>query len=168
MKFLPYSSVPEFYEEYLAYCTAELKAPRTYAGEECFRKAFLSLNKEYRLIGSKGSFPTCDICNNANDMLRNLKIKDQSHREIILKFKRLHLQQQMKEREYMEQNRMDSKVEYKSQPVQFFCLIDAMTSSRGDVPQVGLKHRQPKSEILQTIENRVIGKFYTPVAVCIL
>ena len=155
---MPYSSVTEFFEEYLAYCTAGLLAPRTYAGEECFRKAFLSLDRHYRLIGAKGSFPTCDVCNNANDMLRNLKIKDQSHREIILKFKRLHLQQQMKEREYMEQNRMESKVEYKNQPTHFFCLIDAMTSSRGDVPKVGLKHRQPKSDILHTIENRVIGK----------
>jgi hypothetical protein len=150
--------VNEFYQEYAAYCSAELMPPRSCAKEETFRKAWKSLESEYRLIGAKGSFPTCDVCNNANDLLRNLKIKDQSHREVILKFKRLHLMQQMQERMYMEQNRMESKLEYNNQPVQFFCLIDAMTSSRGDVPQVGLNHRQPKSEITHTIENRVIGK----------
>lgn len=44
------------------------------------------------------------------------------------------------------------------QPLHFFCLIDARTCSRGDVPQVGGTHRQSKSEIAHTIENRVIGE----------
>ena len=83
-----------FFEEYLAFCTAERLSPNQYAKDETFRKVFL--------ITAKGSMPTCDICNNANDMLRNLEIRDQSSREIILKFKRLHLQQQMEERQYME------------------------------------------------------------------
>lgn len=116
------------------------------------------MNNEFRLITSKGIMPTCDICNNANDMLRSLEIRDQSSREIILKFKRLHLQQQMEERQYMEKNRIESKMESAGQPLQFFCLIDAMTCSRGDVPQVGGTHRQSKSEIAHTIENRVIGE----------
>ena len=53
-------------------------------------------------------------------------------------------------------NRMESRMESAGQPNQYFCLIDAMTCSRGDVPQVGGKHRQSKSEITHTIENRVI------------
>ena len=69
--------------------------PNTYAKREPFRKVFKNMSSEFRLIGAKGSFPTCDICNNANDFLRNLTYKDQSHREIILKFKRLHLMQQL-------------------------------------------------------------------------
>jgi hypothetical protein len=151
--------VPEFYKEYLAFCHAEQMSPSGYAKDETFRKVFLRMKNEFRLIGAKGSMPTCDICNNANDMLRASNIKDQSTREIILKFKRLHLQQQMKERQYMEQNRMASKTLVNGQPIQFFCLIDAMTCSRGDVPQVGAKYRQGKSEITHQIENRVIGEY---------
>jgi hypothetical protein len=156
---LPYGSVPEFFKEYLAFCHAEHLTPSGYAKDETFRKTFLSLKNEFRLIGAKGSMPTCDICNNANDMLRASHIKDQSSREIILKFKRLHLQQQMKERQYMEQNRIVSKTLVNGQPTQFFCLIDAMTCSRGDVPQTGRKFRQGKSEISHQIENRVIGEY---------
>ena len=78
------------------------------------------MDNEFRLITAKGSMPTCDICNNANDMLHNLEIRDQSSREIILKFKRLHLQQQMEERQYMEKNRVESKMKSASQPDQFF------------------------------------------------
>ena len=52
---------------------------------------------------------------------------------------------------------MESKLESAGQPDHFFCLIDAMTCSRGDVAQVGSTHRQSKSEITHTIENRVIG-----------
>jgi hypothetical protein len=63
----------------------------------------------------------------------------------------------MEERQYIKKNRVESKMESTGQPDQFFCLIDAMTCSRGDVPQVGSTHRQSKSEITHTIENRVIG-----------
>jgi hypothetical protein len=135
--------------------------PNTFAKRETFRKVFKSMKNEFRLIGGKGSFPTCDICNNANDFLRNLTYKDQSLREIILKFKRLHLMQQMKERQHMEMNRLTSRLLSKCEPVQFFCLIDAMTCSRGDVPLTGAKHRQSKGGVTDTIENRVIGMLYT-------
>ena len=155
--YLPYDNGPEFFSEYLAHCASSQMMPNTYAKRETFRKVFKSMKNEFRLIGGKGSFPTCDICNNANDFLRNLTYKDQSHREIILKFKRLHLMQQMKERQQMELNRIESRLLSKFEPVQFFCLIDAMTCSRGDVPQIGAKHRQSKGGVIDTIENRVIG-----------
>lgn len=112
--------MPSFFEEYLAFCTAEKLSPNQYAKDETFRKIFLSMNNEFRLITSKGSMPTCDICNNANDMLRSLKIRDQSSREIILKFKRLHLRQQMEERQYMENNRIESKWKASANPSIFF------------------------------------------------
>ena len=65
--------------------------------------------------------------------------------------------QQMKERQHMESNRIASRLLSNCEPVQFFCLIDAMTCSRGDVPQTGAKHRQSKGGVIDTIENRVIG-----------
>ena len=81
---LPYDSINEFYQEYVAYSQG---VDASFAGRETFRQKFHEL-KQYRLCESKGSFPTCDICRNANDLLRDRSIKDQKHREIILKFKR--------------------------------------------------------------------------------
>lgn len=156
---LPYDTVREFYEEYVAYSTAECIPINKYAKRETFRLAFKSLGDKYKLIGAKGSFPTCDICNNANDLLRDTQIKDQSHREIIFKFKKLHLLQQMAEREHLEKNRLLAKnSQYLGQPTHAFFLIDAMTQSRGDTPQVGGSHRQSKNETSAVISNRVIGK----------
>jgi len=156
---LPYAKVNEFHNEYVAFCTAESMPINTYAKIETFRKAFISLNHKYKLIGAKGSFPTCDICNNANNLLRDTKIRDQSHREIIFKFKRIHLLQQMEERNYLDRNRMDAKHKQNlGQPTQAFILIDAMTHARGNTPQVGANHRQSKNETSTVISNRVIGK----------
>jgi len=121
--YLPCDNGPEFFSEYIAHCVSSQMMPNTYAKRETFRKVFKRMSNEFRLIGAKGSFPTCDICNNANDFLRTLTHKDQSHREIILKFKRLHLMQQMKERQHMEMNRLTSRLLSKCEPVQFFVLL---------------------------------------------
>ena len=154
---LPYSTLKEFYLEYVAFCTGENLSVNTYAMRETFRLAWKSLETNYKLIGAKGSFPTCDICNNANDLLRDTRIKDQSHREIIFKFKRLHLFQQMEERQYLERNRMTARNSYYlGQPTQAFFLIDAMTHARGNTPQVGAKFNQSKNETSAVISNRVI------------
>lgn len=83
---LPYDSLHEFYLEYVAYSEADNLI--NYASKETFRLKFKSLSNEFKLMGSKGSFPTCDICRNANDLLRDRSIRDQHQREIILKFKR--------------------------------------------------------------------------------
>jgi hypothetical protein len=91
IKFLPYAGPKEFYSEYVAYCKLENLLDSEYAKRETFRKGLHELRHEFRLMGAKGSFPTCEMCNNANDLLRNLKVKDQSHREIIFKLKKEHL-----------------------------------------------------------------------------
>ena len=46
--------------------------------------------------------PTCNICNVANEMLRNTKRWNEAQREVVLKFQRLHLRQQQLERENLE------------------------------------------------------------------
>jgi hypothetical protein len=158
IKFLPYAGPKEFYSEYVAYCKLENLLDSEYAKRETFRKGLHELRHEFRLMGAKGSFPTCEMCNNANDLLRNLKVKDQSHREIIFKLKKEHLLQQMNERMYMERNRIESTMEYDNQPVQLFILADAMTHSRGNTPQIGKQFRQSKGEINSAISNRVMGK----------
>ena len=67
----------------------------------------------------------------------------------------------MQERTYLQTNRMEAATLFHNgQPVQAVVLIDAMTNSRGDTPQVGEYHHQPKSEVNGKITNRVIGIIY--------
>lgn len=81
VKILPYDSIQEFYAEYVAQSMADNLNENHYAKRETFRKAFKKLSKSYRLSGSRGSFPTCDMCNNAHDLLRDPNIKNQHDRE---------------------------------------------------------------------------------------
>ena len=67
----------------------------------------------------------------------------------------------MQERSYLQTNRMEAaNLFIDGQPVQAVIMIDAMTNSRGDTPQVGINHPQPKSEVNGKITNRVIGLYY--------
>jgi hypothetical protein len=147
----------QFYSEYSNFCETTLINPRCRAGKETFRKVLLSLESSIRLIGCKGSFQTCDICNNANDMLRASRSRySREQREIILKFKRLHLLQQAQERRYQEQNRLDAAaVNY--QPTKTYILSDGMTAMRGDTPKVGGGNFRASKRDTQCIANRVIG-----------
>jgi hypothetical protein len=70
MKVLPYEDVKSFYAEYLAHCDAVLAYPTDIASESVFRRAFEGL-ENVKLLGCKGGFHTCEICNNANDLLRD-------------------------------------------------------------------------------------------------
>ena len=70
-------------------------------GLTLFRTAFKhQFESTVRFMRCKGNISTCDICNNAADLLADRKrgfTKDQ--RDIILKFRRLDLKQQADERE---------------------------------------------------------------------
>ena len=66
VRILPYDSIQEFYAEYKAQCSADRLNERQYAKRETFRKAFSKLSNKYRLSGSRGSFPTCDIEHSKN------------------------------------------------------------------------------------------------------
>lgn len=103
---LPYEDVKQLFSEYRAHCHTNLIHSSAVAGEQTFRKAFKSFDN-IRLIGCKGSFQTCDICNNANDMLKSKRYNNEQ-RKIVLQFKRLHLLQQAEERRHQEFNRMEA------------------------------------------------------------
>lgn len=67
----------------------------------------------------------------------------------------------MQERSYLQTNRMEAaNLFIDGQPVQTVVMIDAMTNSRGDTPQLGGNHNQAKSEVNGKITNRVIGLYY--------
>jgi hypothetical protein len=88
----------------LHHCSITRERPSNIAGASCFRKAYITLydQKEVKLTACKGSMPTCNICNTANEMLRNTKRWNEAQREVVLRFQRLHLQQQQHERENLE------------------------------------------------------------------
>jgi hypothetical protein len=152
---IPYESVQQLFNEYKDYCDVDEVNPEKKANYETFRKCMKELDGQFRLIGCKGSFHTCDICNNANDMLRDCRGGNQ-HRNIILSCKRAHLKQQAAERQYQENNRLEAKNLIDDQPKAAFILCDGMTASRGETPKIGLK-RVSKGDVGHQMGNRVIG-----------
>jgi len=88
---LPVETVAQFYTEYWLQCTKECNSRRKPASKETFRKTYYRLKKEglYKFTRGKGTFPTCDICNNANDLLANSKSNNMtaSVRDLIMDLK---------------------------------------------------------------------------------
>ncbi|KAJ1411534.1 hypothetical protein B484DRAFT_435569, partial [Ochromonadaceae sp. CCMP2298] len=139
---IPYDSFSQLFEEYQAFCTATLVNKKSVAGKETFRVVLAALHSVIRLLGSKGTFQTCDICNNANDLLRSKRAHyNREHRDIILKFKRLHLLQQANERQAQEQNRLSAARDYiDGQPVTAYILCDGVEVVCGPVDAVLCYH----------------------------
>ena len=60
----------------------------------------------------KGNFSTCDICNAANEMLsEHSKKYSLAQRELVMKWRKLHLVQQAKERESLAYRKVLHKIE---------------------------------------------------------
>jgi hypothetical protein len=72
---LPVETVAQLFMEYWFQCAKESVSKP--ASKETFRTTFLNLKKKgfYKFSRGKGTFPTCDICNNANDLLASSKSK---------------------------------------------------------------------------------------------
>ena len=68
---LPYETVPSFYEEYIEHCNQTDVMMRERASIKTFFRVFSKLKDTVRLLKCKGSFNTCEVCNNANDLLRD-------------------------------------------------------------------------------------------------
>jgi len=87
-----------------------LTHPSEIASFSTFKKAFKSLKKdEIRLRGAKGSFNTCTICNNLHDAIKSTKFEwTDDQLEMVLKLKRLHLNQQAMERENLNMREIDA------------------------------------------------------------
>lgn len=117
IKYLPYDTSKEVFDEYKNFYAEEEKDMNPEDRESCgistFRKALASLNKEVKLRTARGAFETCSICNNLNDILKNTKMhwtKDQL--EVVLKLKRLHLEQQAAERRDAAQRKLKAKTSF--------------------------------------------------------
>jgi hypothetical protein len=71
---LPYYKVLSFYDDYCRYCDENIDLHKCRAKESTFRTAFED-QKSVKLLGSKGAFHTCEICNNAIELIAD-KSKD--------------------------------------------------------------------------------------------
>ena len=93
IRILPFEKVSQLYEEYRAHYKATSLAGDEYymASKETFRKQWSEFYRtgQVKLSRGKGTFPTCDICNNANDMLTFSKSSKwtKKQRDIIISFK---------------------------------------------------------------------------------
>lgn len=68
----PFVDVKAFWEEYCQYNVAQYTPVAEVAGISTFRRAFkICENLGIRKLQSKGTINTCEICNNASDLLRN-------------------------------------------------------------------------------------------------
>ena len=73
---IPFDNLKSLHMEYLG--SVEMHGEMTSkvaTSYGTFKKAFDSFDQKAKLLGCKGSFPTCDICNKANDLLRNANKK---------------------------------------------------------------------------------------------
>jgi hypothetical protein len=107
-----------------------------------------------------GSFETCDICNHSNDLLRDSGHRfTREQREIVLKFKRLHLQQQAQERQHLADNILKCKNsrDRNGRPTHGLIYSDGMTAMRGDTPRFGRTRKSKGDCGAQHVGNRVIG-----------
>ena len=102
LRILPYETISQLFEEYLNTNKVESVHPDLRAARTTFREAWADMYKggSVKFTRGKGTFPTCDICNNCNDLLHTAKsIKwTKKQRDIIFSFKTMHLKQQAAER----------------------------------------------------------------------
>ena len=62
-----------FYDEYKAHCLLNWEIVERFAGLTVFSEAYQFLHKteHIRKLKSRGTFNTCEICNNATSLLKN-------------------------------------------------------------------------------------------------
>jgi hypothetical protein len=98
-------------------CVVPIRS-ETMASERTFRRAFKGFKAKVRLLNSKGSFSTCHVCTVAAELLRSREKRfTKLNRDIVLKWRRLHLEQQAQEREHLEIVRVEATKMVKGQPV---------------------------------------------------
>jgi len=135
---VPHEHVSQLFEEYLCYRKSQRYDPSSIAEYDTFKKAYVEMEKagEIRLLGCKGSFPTCDICNNCNDLLRKANKKNRPEQlEVLMSYKRAHLLRQEQSRQAMDNTRERARSLVDNQPVALFVLPDAMTDRRTQLPK---------------------------------
>jgi hypothetical protein len=72
---VPYSNSKAFHDEYTVYCNNVQALINQQASLSTFKRAYqyAYANHGIRMMNCKGAINTCEICNNASDLLRNSK-----------------------------------------------------------------------------------------------
>jgi hypothetical protein len=109
-----------------------------------------------KFLKSRGAFTTCDICNNANELLQgNFKAHQ---KEIIKKYKQIHLIQQAAERASLNQRKMEAIISREEdnphQPSHCLIFGDGMTKYAGRTPKYGQSNSKKD---MHFYEDRVFG-----------
>jgi hypothetical protein len=165
VRFLPFDSFQELYDEYKNYHRYDnygiyRERDKVTAGRECFRLAWIDL-KKIRLRTAKGAFDTCSVCNNLNDCLKNTSADwTREQLEIILRLKRLHLLQQAQERMDSANRKEQAKmsVDKDGHPDKCYFEIDGYTEYKTKTPIVG--QRKSKGDT-KRLSSRVIAAVVT-------
>ena len=128
VKYLPYDKPIEAFMEYENYYREEEQHLSPFEKRSCgitvFREALASLNKEIKLRTARGAFETCSICNNLNDILKNTKLKwSKDQLAIVLKLKKLHLEQQAAERRDASLRKLKAKTSFIGSKFLFLFII---------------------------------------------
>jgi hypothetical protein len=152
---LPYDNLGQLHREYLVHCSSRGIPPCYVAGLSTFRTAFEE-QKNIRFMGTKGSFNTCEICNNLSSLLKNTCKKfTKEQLRIVQEFKHLHIAQQAKERQVLEVKKLRClEVDESGQPIEALLYPDGMTEFKGETPKIGSSRH---TKVNDTISNRIIG-----------
>jgi hypothetical protein len=159
VKILPYETIAQVYKAYTEWEGVEEE--ERVCSISYFKETLREEAKMYRLMRCRGSFPTCDICNNADDMISDRRLTPAMH-DIAFLYKKLHLRQQERERAAMREAKMRSRTEMdqKGNPLECHFLIDAMTAEAVNTPAIGHK-KVGKNDKDKHILSRVIGSQVT-------
>lgn len=98
-------------------CTVPVRS-QSFASERTFRRSLEYFGDSVRLMSCKGAFSTCHICTVAAELLRSREKRfTRLNRDIILKWRRLHLEQQAQERQHLNDLRADAARTHEGQPL---------------------------------------------------
>lgn len=135
---LPYNNLQYFYGEYAF--TRKSQGNRDHARLTTFKKAARQLRDHLsheeglvvKLNGGKGTFEKCDICHNAEQLLRGNRQWGKCERNVIYAYRRRHIVQQFAERIKLRQN-ITSTYELgdDGQPLVALLFSDGMTVVKG-------------------------------------
>jgi hypothetical protein len=133
---LPYRKIPHFYAEYEVWCEVHNVKRSCRAGERTFTYAYAAMKTELKidlqLQDERGGFDTCEICNNADFLLKTREGWTSNQKRIILDFRRLHLIQQQRERMYLDSNMLKAQeLDEVGQPICAVLFSDGMSDWKG-------------------------------------
>jgi hypothetical protein len=137
--YLPYAKNRNFYGEYVHVCQVYNYPER--ASESVFNRALTKVittkakeGVQVRLSGGKGGFDKCDICHNADLLLKRSHGWSDEEKAIIHAYRRQHIAQQFAERVKLQSNIANTyKLDHNGQPKSALIFGDGMTVYTGNL-----------------------------------